>query len=676
MPGSRSPSDAAIDTAAPDRVLAMREPGVLRVLPWITLLVCLSLTALAWHVSSNRVWHIKHEQFHTRVQELQLHLRERISVYEQILRGVSGLLQSNPNLSRSAFADYIRALRLPEQFPGLDGVGYAVSIPANSLDYYEQHVQQEGFPSFHIFPQYARDVYTSVHYIEPFSGGNRLAFGFDMYTDPVRRQAMDMSSTTGQLAMSARADLIRTADRTSHSGFLMYLPIYKIGVTPATAQQRKANLQGWAYAPLWVDDLMNGIVRGLPAGLMIELYDGATPTSENRIYSTETSEHHDQALPGLSTRVALDLAQHTWTLYVGALPALYAEHSDRTPLVIGLTGAALSLTLTGLMWLLVYGRQRTLRSARRMNHDLLQAQQDLLLASKVFSHAREGIMITDPHGIILRVNATLCEMTGYSAQELVGNNPRMLNSGRQDSQFYEKLWQSVATQGYWQGQTWNRRKTGELYAQLLAISSVRNDQGEITHYVGLSTDITSIKQQEKRLEQLASTDALTGLPNRLLLADRMEQAMLRVPRSGDLLAVAFIDLDGFKAINDQYGHDIGDQLLISVAARMKSALRNSDTLARLGGDEFIAVLEISSEGGVLEGLLGRLLLAASEPVIIDTVKGACPLSVSASIGVALLNPGDDADADRLIRHADVAMYAAKQKGKNCYVIFDRHQFSH
>src|SRR5690606_16198527 len=118
------------------------------------------------------------------------------------------------------------------------------------------------------------------------------------------------SSTTGLLAMSARADLIRTADRTSHSGFLMYLPIYKIGVTPATAQQRKANLQGWAYAPLWVDDLMNGIVRGLPAGLMIELYDGTTPTSENRIYSTEASEHHDQALPGLSTRVALDLAQH------------------------------------------------------------------------------------------------------------------------------------------------------------------------------------------------------------------------------------------------------------------------------------------------------------------------------------------------------------------------------
>jgi diguanylate cyclase (GGDEF)-like protein/PAS domain S-box-containing protein len=285
-------------------------------------------------------------------------------------------------------------------------------------------------------------------------------------------------------------------------------------------------------------------------------------------------------------------------------------------------------------------------------------------------------MITDAQGTIVRVNATLCEITGYDATELIGQNPRILGSGRQDHAFYEGLWQKLADQGHWQGQTWNRRKNGELYAQLLTISTVRDEQEQITHYVGLSTDITPMKQQENRLEQMASTDPLTGLPNRMLLSDRLEQAVLRARRAGVPLAVAFIDLDGFKAINDQHGHEAGDQLLVAVCARMKAALRSCDTLARLGGDEFVAVIEKAPTRDDLDNVMRRLLKAASEPVVLSEPFHGTTLGVSASAGVAVLQAGDtDDDADRLIRHADVAMYAAKQQGKNRYVIFDRHAFS-
>jgi diguanylate cyclase (GGDEF)-like protein/PAS domain S-box-containing protein len=677
MPGQRIyPLTSAPQTggAAPSD----NDRGYARWLPWITLLLCVVITALAWQLASNRTWRVRHEQFHTRVNEVQLQLIERMSVYSQVLQGVAGLLKASPDLTRSSFAEYARTLELGQQFPGIDGIGYAVVIPPQGLDYYEHMMRQEGFAGFKVYPSGPRDIYTSIHYIEPFTGGNRLAFGFDMYSDPTRRQAMARARDTGQIAMSAKADLIRTSEHEQHSGFLMYMPIYRPGMPHATLEQRRANIQGWAYAPFWVDILIGDILQSLPEGLMIQVYDGIGRNDSALLYSTEPTPASQQTrvLEGLDTQETLHLGQHDWTIYAGALPELFANTSDRTPGIVASAGLALSLTLSGMIWLLVHGRQRALRLARHMNRDLLAAQQDLQLAANVFSHAREGIMITDAQGTIVRVNATLCEITGYEPQELIGQNPRILASGRQDHAFYQDLWQTLADQGHWQGQTWNRRKNGELYAQLLTISTVRDDQGKITHYVGLSTDITPMKQQENRLEHMASTDPLTGLPNRMLLADRLEQAVLRARRAGRPLAVAFVDLDGFKAINDEHGHEAGDQLLVAVSTRMKDALRSCDTLARLGGDEFVVVIEQAITLDDLDSVMQRLLHAVSDPVVLSEPFTGLTLGVSASVGVAILKAGDtDDDADRLIRHADVAMYAAKQQGKNRYVIFDRHAFS-
>lgn len=297
--------------------------------------------------------------------------------------------------------------------------------------------------------------------------------------------------------------------------------------------------------------------------------------------------------------------------------------------------------------------------------DRKQAENELMLAASVFTHAREGILITDADANIIEVNKTFSLITGYSRAEILGQNPRILNSGRQPAAFYSAMWQQLIDQGDWCGEVWNRRKNGEVYAELLTISAVKDTYGRTKSYVALFTDITQIKEQQNQLEHIAHFDTLTQLPNRLLLADRLRQAMVNSERNGRSLALLYLDLDGFKSVNDHYGHPAGDELLIIVAQRMKSALREGDTLGRIGGDEFVAILIDLEQNEGWEPVLNRLLTAAAEPVAINEEQ----LSVSASIGVTLY-PLDNADADQLMRHADQAMYQAKQQGKNSYYLFD------
>ncbi len=258
-----------------------------------------------------------------------------------------------------------------------------------------------------------------------------------------------------------------------------------------------------------------------------------------------------------------------------------------------------------------------------------RAQEKLQLAASVSTHAMEGIVITTPDAIIIDVNDAFSRITGYSHEEAVGQNPSILKSGRHDHDFYVAMWSALTEQGHWGGEVWNRRKNGEVFAELLTISAVRDAAGNIQQYVALFSDITASKEHQNRLEHIAHFDALTNLPNRVLLADRLQQAMAQAQCRQQQVAVAFLDLDGFKAINDQHGHVTGDQVLITLAKRMKDALREGDTLARIGGDEFVAVLIDLEDTSASVPLLSRLLAAAALPVQV----GDLTPQVSASVGV-------------------------------------------
>jgi diguanylate cyclase (GGDEF)-like protein/PAS domain S-box-containing protein len=287
-----------------------------------------------------------------------------------------------------------------------------------------------------------------------------------------------------------------------------------------------------------------------------------------------------------------------------------------------------------------------------------EAASRLRLAASVVECANEGICITDAQSRIVEVNPALCTLTGYGRDDLIGHTPRLFKSGRHDADFYQMMWQALRDKGHWYGELWNRRADGGSYAVRLAVSAVTDAAGRVTHYVGTMADITPAKLYEAQLENIAHFDVLTHVPNRLLLADRLRQAIAQAERTRAFVAVCYLDLDGFKPINDTHGHDAGDKVLVEIAQRLAACLRGGDTVARLGGDEFVLVLGLAA----LEDLATATTRMIEEVARPMTVAGRT-VSISASVGVSIY-PRDGLESDALLRHADEAMCRAKRAGKN------------
>lgn len=294
---------------------------------------------------------------------------------------------------------------------------------------------------------------------------------------------------------------------------------------------------------------------------------------------------------------------------------------------------------------------------------------DLRIAAAAFE-AQEGMFITDVQGKILRVNRAFCKITGYEAQEVVGRSPKLFSSGRHDAAFYQAMWLAIARHGVWQGEIWNRRKSGEIYPEWLTITAVRDAQGEVSHYVSTLMDITQRKQAEDEIRHLAFYDPLTNLPNRRLLRDRLQQALQHARQHQRGGALLFLDLDNFKNLNDTLGHDKGDLLLQQVGQRLLTCVREDDTVSRQGGDEFVVLLDSlgnRSELAARESWLiaERIRLLLGERYDLAGHEYIC----TPSIGIALFSE-DIAGADELLKHADLALYSAKAAGRNCIVFFD------
>lgn len=293
-------------------------------------------------------------------------------------------------------------------------------------------------------------------------------------------------------------------------------------------------------------------------------------------------------------------------------------------------------------------------------------EESLQLAASVFANSQEGIVITDTEGHIIDANQAFTDITGYSRTEILGTDVKILQSGRHDKEFYNIIWKAIKQQGYWRGEIWSRRKNGDTYPEWLTISTVTNAQGDAIRYIGNFSDISLLKQREQQLERITHYDLLTGLPNRILLLDRMNLAIAQSKRNQRLMAVCYLDLDGFSVVNDHFSHAMGDKLLIEITERIKNTLREEDTLARIGGDEFIFLLQDLEYVEDCEHALHRLLNVISVPVILQNHTTA---TITASIGVSIF-PDDNSPPEILIRHADHAMYKAKQAGKNAFRIYD------
>jgi diguanylate cyclase (GGDEF)-like protein/PAS domain S-box-containing protein len=296
---------------------------------------------------------------------------------------------------------------------------------------------------------------------------------------------------------------------------------------------------------------------------------------------------------------------------------------------------------------------------------LRTSETSLRLAYKVIEASHDAVMITDAKGIIQSVNPSFCKLTGYSADEALGQTPSLLSSGQHDQLFYQQMWQGLQQQGYWQGEIWNKRKNGEIYPEWLSISAVRNDQGAINQYAAIFSDITERKKREQKIHELAYFDELTGLANRRLFQDRLEQALANAKRHHHQLAVLFLDLDLFKRINDTLGHQAGDEALRQVAKRLQKASRAGESVARLGGDEFTMLVPECETKEEIVKLAQRIVAQFELPFQIQQNE----LALTTSVGISIY-PQHGHTASELLKCADAAMYQAKESGRNNYSIYN------
>jgi diguanylate cyclase (GGDEF)-like protein/PAS domain S-box-containing protein len=292
--------------------------------------------------------------------------------------------------------------------------------------------------------------------------------------------------------------------------------------------------------------------------------------------------------------------------------------------------------------------------------------------AKAFESTRDGVVICDAQARIESINRAFTEITGYGQEDAIGRTPELLQSGRHGPAFYRELWDSVITQGHWRGEIWNRRKNGEIYPEWLTINAVRDEAGGITNYVGVFTDITRVKRDEAELQRLANYDPLTDLPNRHMLATRLEHSLARMQRRSGRLALLYVDLDGFKTVNDSLGHPVGDELLVCIARRLAHRMRAGDTLGRLGGDEFVVIAESLHHPEDAAVLAQDLLDAIARPVILT---GGREVYVTASVGISIFPDDGHSDATAMMRDADAALYRAKEQGRNrfCFYTQDLNQ---
>ena len=590
-------------------------------------------------------------------------IQSKLAATSQILYGVVGLFDASSPVGRQQFATYYESLKLSERsVAGIQGVGFTRVLRLNELAAYEAQIRAEGFPRFSVRPAAPpRDFYTSITYLEPFDWRNRRAFGFDMWSNPVRRAAMARSRDTGLPSLSGRITLVQETVEDVQPGTLLYLPIYRQQLPLFTVTDRRTALIGWAYSPLRMGDLIQAALDGplvrMPQAAVIQVFDRSADAA-NLLFDSRPMEHRQPVLiPGRQR--TLEVYGRPWVLRV-ALPVTRRAF-DLQSLLLGISGVLLSFGLGLGTYALVRQHRRTL-----VNLSVLEAaNQARQLSTAVISSLDEGLLITDPGGRILQINPAFTRITGYSETEALERPAAALQGGVQGPEFFGRLWSDLVRYGSWQGEFWNRHRNGQLYRQSLSISSVRNDQGDTTHYIGVIRDVTREYKEQEQVRHQAQHDYLTGLPNRALLVERLEQALKHAERKGRSLALLFLDLNRFKPINDQYGHLAGDWILQALGQRLQESMRASDTVARFGGDEFVVLApEIDSHQGVL-ALATKLRDLVDEPFQWEGHE----LLVRTSIGIAIY-PDHGRTEDALLAAADTAMYAAKQQGEGSIVVFD------
>jgi diguanylate cyclase (GGDEF)-like protein/PAS domain S-box-containing protein len=626
-------------------------------LPWLVLLLGLLMTMALWE-HNRRIG----QQVHGRIERalmddvadaIEMKLREDI----EMVKGVAGLFNASGQVNREDFRRYYESIdREDNSLDGIQGIGFSRLVAANQRDAVVEEVRSEGFPRFTITPPDRRSIYSAILCLEPFNVRNQRAFGFDMYSEAVRRKAMDRAALSGMPAMSGKVRLRQETDSGIQAGVLIYVPIYfkSMAAIPATPSAYPGTLLGWAYSPIRVGDLVEAALRtvnnrDLP-GSGVRVYDGESQAKDRLLYDSMQLKGAPPFTDPQFQKVSV--GGHSWLIGIQLNPGQVRANGITNGLwmfaLLGMMGSSLAAMVTRLLVNNHLATRAALDTAEK-------ARNEQALHAAVFEASPQAIVVTDQAGRVVSANQSFARITGYTGIELLGRSLGLLKSGRHDAAFYSDLWQEVTERGFWQGEIWNRVRSGEIRRHELSISAVRNSHRELTNYLGMIQDISDRHWAQERGRHRSLHDPLTSLANRTLLMELANQALTVADRHHHGVALLFLDLDGFKPINDRYGHALGDRVLQIVARRVQSTLRRSDTLARLGGDEFVLLVP---QCGDLENLWTLAVRIREQVASVEEEVGEA-LTLSVSIGIAR-SPDHGVTVGQLMGAADAAMYRAKR----------------
>lgn len=644
----------------PNRFRSIFESSVV---PWLALALTVLLTFLLWRASEAELAARQHEHFLQTVDGQKDILIGRMKDYEQVLRGGTALFNAmNEIPTREQWRVYVESLELDRTLPGILGTGFAVLVPRDRKEDHEASVQAEGFPDYRIHPDSNSDTFTSIVYLDPFQGRNLRAFGFDMYSGPIRREAMDRARDTGRPALSGKVTLVQESSTGVQAGFLMYLPVYQSGVPHETVTGRRQALLGFVYSPFRAGDLLGTLFSNAGRAVDIELFDGpALP--ENLLYaSTQTTRRARQ-----TSNTAFTVAGRLWTARFSTRPAYEQSTASTQPLMILIGGLLLSILFFSVLYI-------NARFNRKIRETALQLEQSLSSYKTLVKNIPGAVFRrqADPSLSLVQVSDGIEALTAESPARFLSGalDYNSLISPEHRDKVMRVITEALARQIQYDVE-YRIHATNEFTRWVSERGRGSSDATGRTQWVdGVILDITDRKAAEAIIRDLAFKDTLTRLPNRRLLLDRLHHQLATSERTSQHGAVLFIDIDDFKSINDTLGHEAGDKLLTEVARRLQKTVRESDTVARLGGDEFVVILDnlghSTNEAATgAADLAGKVRSELSMPYTLETNEH----TVTPSIGVALFC-GHAVSAHQLLRRADQAMYKAKAAGRNQLMFYD------
>jgi diguanylate cyclase (GGDEF)-like protein/PAS domain S-box-containing protein len=649
---------------------------------FLVLAIGLALTLVTWRYTLNQVGREAEAKFQHDVtqalESLDRHLQDNVS----LLIGLRGLFNASESLERQEFRQYVSGFDIAHRYPGVRLVSLVRYVPGSQKAKFEDSVRRDrsldprGYPNFAIRPKGERAEYMVVTYIEPLPG-NEGGFGFDLFSDQPRRAALDYTRDHGQA--SASEPIWLAADPLKRVSIALRMPLYRSGMPTTNVAERRAAFAGMVTSAIQVEDLVNSYLgRQLDVDFDVVIHDvgfsGAAATAANPVLlfaSREASKRQGDGtgtLPRLQRMMSLDVAGRTWQLQFSTPATSSYGIGGELPQVVLLGGAGTSVLLFWLALAQWRARQRTLQLAAQAKtvHAAEGLREQLAFIQQLIEAVPQPIFFKDAQGRYLGVNRAWERFFGIAREKFIGKSvfelyPNDPELARKHHARDEEIFSHPGSQSY---EAAIRDANGALRQTIYNKATFSKADGSVAGLIGTITDITEQRRVEEQVRHMAHHDALTQLPNRSLLQDRVGQAIAKAKRNDEVLALLFIDLDRFKTINDSLGHPVGDRLLQTVAKRLLACTRAADTVARIGGDEFVVLLGDLDQPATARHVAQKVLEALSAPLELD----GNTLQVTPSIGICTY-PVDGEEVETLMRNADTAMYHAKQRGRNNYQFF-------